>query len=237
MKISKHFFIWLTLMGFFKAGYNQSNRNNNKTALTHKSISANKALDSKLDFIFSSFNKTTPGVAITVIENGKVIAKKAYGMASLEFNVPFNHNTLVRLPYSEGREFISIAAALMEKDGLLQLNNKVRKYFPKLPEWSEPVTIQDLLNHSSGFADEWATLALTQASMANKLEKSQFLQFLYSQPEPSVEPGKGYMYSNSDFGLLRLILEKASIEDLAAYMKRKVFDPLKMNDTRIHNEK
>ena len=207
-----------------------------RVAKANTASASNLQLQKKLDSIFSSYNKSSPGVAVTILQNGKVLAKKAYGMASLEFSVPFTHNTLVRLPYSEGREFISIAAAFMEKDGMLHLNDKVKNYFPKLPAWSDRVTIQDLLNHSTGFADEWATLALTQASMANRLDKSQFLQFLYNQPEPSVEPGKGYMYSNSDFGLLRLILEKASGEDLAGYMKRKIFDSLKMKDTRIHND-
>jgi CubicO group peptidase (beta-lactamase class C family) len=165
-----------------------------------------------------------------------VIIKKNYGMASLEHHVAFTPQTLVRLPYSEGREFICIAAALMEKDGLLQLNDKVQQYFPQLPKWSSNVTIHDLLNHSSGFADEWATLSLTQASMANRLDKSQFLQFLYNQPTASVEPGKGYLYSNSDFGLLRLILEKASGLNLSDYTKRRVFQPLGMKDSRIHND-
>lgn len=208
-----------------------------QSVLMGQNTISSKALEKKLDSIFSSFNQNTPGVAVTVIENGKLIAKKAFGMASLEFSVPFSHNTLVRIPYSEGREFISIAVALMEKDGLLHLNDKVRKYFSKLPEWSDAVTIQDLLNHSSGFDDEWGTLALTQASMTNVLEKSQFLNFLYNQPTPAVEPGKGYMYSNSDFGLLRMILEKVSGENLAVYMKRRVFDPLKMNDSRLHINK
>ena len=193
-------------------------------------------LNIKSDSIFSTFKKNTPGIAVTVIKNGKVITRKAYGMASIELNVPFTHQTLVRLPYSEGREFISIAAALMEKDGLLNLKDKVQNYFPQLPAWSASVTIQDLLNHSSGFADEWATLALTQASMTNRVDNSQFLQLLFNQPAPSVEPGKGYMYSNSDFGLLRLILEKASGKDLADYMKRRVFEPLGMKDSRIHND-
>jgi CubicO group peptidase (beta-lactamase class C family) len=229
------FFLLLLLFSVLISAKAQKTKSSSAKNKQH--TSANLKLEKKLDSIFSSFNKSTPGVAVTVLQNGKVIAKKAYGMASLEFGVPFKHHTLVRMPYSEGREFISIAAALMEKDGLLQLNNKVRTYFPKLPEWSEPVTIQDLLNHSSGFADEWATLALTQASMANVLEKSQFLNFLYNQLTPSVEPGKGYMYSNSDFGLLRMILEKASGENLAAYMRRRVFDPLGMKNSRIHNNK
>jgi CubicO group peptidase (beta-lactamase class C family) len=115
-----------------------------KTSVTKISThsSGTLQLQKKLDSIFSSYNKSSPGVAVTILQNGKVLAKKAYGMASLEFSVPFTHNTLVRLPYSEGREFISIAAALMEKDGLLHLDDKVRKYFTKFPEWSDAVIIQ-----------------------------------------------------------------------------------------------
>jgi CubicO group peptidase (beta-lactamase class C family) len=199
--------------------------------------SVGSSLEKKLDSIFSSFSQSTPGIAVTVLKNGKVIAKKAYGLASLEFKVPFTHSTIVRMAYSEGREFIAIAAVLMEKEGIINLNDKVRKYFPELPEWSEPVTIKDLLNHQSGFIDEWDALLLTQASMNNRVDKSQFLQLLFNQPRPEVEPTKGYMYSNSDYGLLRLIMEKASGADLADYAKRKLFTPLGMMSTGFHNDK
>lgn len=196
------------------------------------------ALDQKLDSVFKEFNNTSaPGYAITIQQNGKVITKKDYGLANMEFKVPFSHNSVITIPYSEGREFISLATALMEQDGKLTLEDKVRAYFPKLPAWSESVTVQDLLNHSSGFCDEWATLVLTQASMNNRLDVSQFLTFLYNQPEPQVEPGKGYMYSNSDFGLLRLILEKASGEKLPDYLQRRIFKPLQMLATTMRKDK
>lgn len=190
-------------------------------------------LEAKCDSVFASMNNTkSSGVAVTIIQNGKVLAKKSYGMASIEHQVSFTHQSVVRINYSEGREFISIAAVLMEQDGKIDLNDKVRKYFPDLPAWSSNVTVWDLLNHRSGFVDEWANLLLTQASMANRFDKSQFLRLLYMQPRPEIEPGKGYMYSNSDFGLLRLILEKASGERLSAWMKKRMFEPLKMMSTR-----
>src|SRR6187549_1285627 len=78
---------------------------------------------------------------------------------------------------------------------------------------------------------------LTQASMNNRLDVSQFLNFLYNQPDPQVEPGKGYMYSNSDFGLLRLILEKASGEKLPDYVERRIFKPLQMSSTTMQRDK
>ncbi len=194
-------------------------------------------LDTKIDSIFSSQNNNnSPGAAVIVIQNGKLLAKKAYGMASIEHQVPFTHQSVVRINYSEGREFISIAAVLMEMDGKVDLNDRVRKYFPELPAWSDKVTVWDLLNHRSGFVDEWANLLLTQANMADRLDRSQFLRLLYNQPRPEIEPGKGYMYSNSDFGLLRLVLEKASGEKLSAWMKKRMFEPLKMNSTRQYDD-
>jgi len=219
------FSVMLTIISFAQ----QSVKNN-----TGIISNTDPVLNRKLDSIFSSFsNNKSPGVAVSVFRNGKVIAKKDYGMASIELQVPFSHQSVVRIGYSEAREFISIAAVLMEKDGIISLNDKVKKYFPKLPEWSEPVTIWDLLNHRSGFVDEWATLLMMHNDMANRFEKEQFLRLLYTQPEPEIEPGKGYMYSNSDFGLLRLIMEKASDKNLSEWIKQRVFDPLKMSNTRM----
>ncbi len=207
-----------------------------QTVSNPKEQTVNKELEAKIDGFFSSINNTAaPGCAVTVLQNGKIIAQKDYGMATLEFKVPFSHQTVVRMPYSEAREFISIAAMLMEQDCILKLDEPVRKYFPKLPEWSKTVTVWDLLNHRSGFVDEWAEMLLTQAAMSNRFDLPQFLNLLYRQPAPAVEPGKGYLYSNSDFGLLRLVLEKASGKNLAEWLKQRVFDPLKMNSTRMQN--
>lgn len=173
-----------------------------------------------------------PGVAALLVQGGGVVAQRRYGMASLEHGVPFTPNHVVRLPYSEGREFIAVAAALMESDGLIDLDHGVRRYFPQLPGWSEPVTLQDLIHHRSGFVDEWSVLLLMHGSMANRLEESQFLRLLQDQPGPEVEPGDGYMYSNSDYGLLRLILEEAA-DGLGEYMERRLFHPLGMHSTRL----
>lgn len=72
-------------------------------------------LDKKIDSLFTPFtNRKSPGCAVTVIENGEVIFRKSYGMASVEHQVPFTHQSVVTLPYSEAREFISIAVIRIE---------------------------------------------------------------------------------------------------------------------------
>lgn len=201
-----------------------------------KSASKIADLEKQLDSIFAKVSKNDPGCAITIIENNEVLLRRSYGMANIENQVPLKHQSVLRLPYSEAREFISIAAVLMEKDGILSLNDKVNKYFPELPDWSETVTIWDLLNHRSGFVDEWATLLLMYNSMSNRFEKEQFLRLLCNQPIPEVEPGKEYMYSNSDFGLLRLIMEKASGQDLSDWIKQRILEPLKMKNTEMQKD-
>jgi CubicO group peptidase (beta-lactamase class C family) len=189
-----------------------------------------------LDPIFKSQgNKPMPGVAITLMQNQKVLFSKDYGLANLEHNIPFSHSTPVRLGYSGAREFMCVGLALMEEEGLINFNDKVKGYFPNLPDWSAEVTIQDLLNHSSGFDDEWGTMLLMQANMNNRVDKEQLLKLLYNQPSPQVQPGVGYMYSNSDFALLRWIMEAAAKKNLPAYLKQKLFDPLGMTSTFMND--
>jgi CubicO group peptidase (beta-lactamase class C family) len=197
----------------------------------------NSGLANYLDSLFKPYNNiSSPGIAITILQNGRPVTKKNYGMAVIEHKVPFTHQSSVRFEYSQTREFMAVVLAMMESDGLLSFNDKVRKYFPQLPVWSEPVTIRDLLNHSSGFVDEWGTLLLTQAAMNNRLDKEQFLDLLYNQSVPQFEPGNGYMYCNSDYGLLRLIMEVASNKSLEFYMKEKLFRPLQMNATQMNDD-
>lgn len=193
-------------------------------------------LEAVIDRAMASARADGPGVAVLVLRDGRVIAQRRYGLASLEHGVPFTPNHVVRHPYSEGREFVAITAALMERDGLLRLDDPVRTHFPQLPAWAAPVRLRDLLQHRSGFVDEWSALLLMHGSMANRFDESQFLRLLADQPAPEVDPRRGYLYSNSDYGLLRLVLEKASGGDLAGYMTRRIFAPLGMTSTRLADD-
>lgn len=190
-----------------------------------------------MDAIFSPFDEDgSPGAALTVLQDGQVVAKQSYGTAHLEHDVPFTHRTPVRLIYSEGREFLAMGLALMEAEGLLRFDDRVRTYFPKLPEWSKDVTILDLLDHSSGFDDEWSLLLLMTADMRTKVEKEQVLRLLYDQPAPQIEPGQGYMYNNTDMALLRMIMERVCGQRLPDYLEQRLFRPLGMASTFMNDD-
>jgi CubicO group peptidase (beta-lactamase class C family) len=96
-------------------------------------------------------NNPVPGLAITIIKDGSVITRKQLGMANLEHRIAFTHNTPVRLGYSGTREFMCAGLALMEANGLLKFNDKLRSYFPLLPAWSSQLTIQDICFASNDY--------------------------------------------------------------------------------------
>lgn len=194
-------------------------------------------LEKVIDSVLHQFNNPeSPGVAITVLQNGHTVAQRNYGMANLEHKIPFQHTSPVRLVYSMGREFMSVGLAIMESEGLLQLQDKVRQYLPRLPEWSKDVTLQDLLNHSSGFDDEWSLLLLMTSDMRSQVDDEQVLSLLYNQPKPQIEPKKGYMYNNTDFALLRFCMEIASGQRLPDYLKTRLFEPLGMSATFMNDD-
>src|SRR5690606_40208839 len=100
------------------------------------------------------------------------------------------HHSPVRLIYSMGREFMIAGLAVMESQGLLNFDDKVRDYLPKLPEWSKDVTLQNLLDHKSGFDDEWSLLLIMTEDMRSQVADEQVLRLLYDQPKPQIEPAR-----------------------------------------------
>src|SRR5690606_38549314 len=111
-----------------------------------------------------------------------------------------------------------------------------RDFIPKLPEWSKDVTLQNLLDHKSGFDDEWSLLLIMTEDMRSQVADEQVLRLLYDQPKPQIEPGKGYMYNNTDMALLRMVMEMASKQSLPDYLKKNLYDPLGMTSTFMNDD-
>jgi CubicO group peptidase (beta-lactamase class C family) len=103
-------------------------------------------LAAKAELLFAPLARPgAPGAALIVPEAGKPVVDQAWGHASIEYGVPFTRDAVVRLPYSEAREFLATAAVLMEEDGLLALDAPLRERFPELPAWAAKVSAWDLL--------------------------------------------------------------------------------------------
>ncbi len=185
----------------------------------------------KIDALFSSWNNATPGVAVAIARNDAVLYNKAFGLADLEHNVPNTTNTIFECG-SVSKQFTAAAILLLAKENMLSLSDEVRTYVPELPQYDKPITIQHLLNHTSGLKDWGTVFALTGWPRSTRAY-TQELSFdvIFRQSSLNFTPGSQYSYSNSNYVMLTLIVERVSKQSLADFTTERLFKPIGMKNT------
>ncbi|QOI98754.1 MAG: beta-lactamase family protein [Flammeovirgaceae bacterium] len=186
----------------------------------------------QVDELFSSWNNATPGMAVAIERNDQLIYNKAFGLADLERSVPNTTNTIFECG-SVSKQFTAAAILLLAKEGKLSLSDNVRKYIPELPEYDTPITIQHLLNHTSGLKD-WGVIYGLAGWPRSTRVYTQELSFdiVFKQRSLNFTPGSQYSYSNSNYVLLVLITERVSGQSLAEFTTSRFFRPLGLTHTQ-----
>lgn len=191
----------------------------------------------RIDSVFAAFDGTSrPGCSLGVSRNGTPVYLRGYGMADLQHGVPIGPTSIFHVA-SVSKQFAAAAVALLAQDGKLSLDDPVRKYVPELPDYGTPVTIRHLVNHTSGIRDHWELLGLagwrypddvfTQADVLDIVSRQKALNF---------KPGDEYLYSNSGYALLAFIVERVSGKTLRAFSDERIFQPLGMTRTHVHDD-
>ena len=169
-----------------------------------------------------------PGLSLAVVKNGKVIKAKGYGLANLEWNVPATVDTAYQLA-SVSKQFTATAIMLLVEDGKLQLSDSVTKHFPELPgAWSN-ITVRHLLTMTSGIKDYLNVVP--PGEWRNDFTYARLLEIMKNEP---LEFGAGdkFAYSNSNYVLLAMLVQKLSGKSYDSFLAERVFGPLKMTATR-----
>ena len=200
------------------------------------SMEGQASLGSKIDAIFREWTTaTTPGAAVAVIRQGKVVLEQGYGIANLEYGVPIRPETVFHVA-SVSKQFTAMAVVLLEADGRLSLDDDVHRYLPELPDYGHPITLRDLLQHTSGLRDQWMTLTMAGWNMQDVITQDQILRLLFRQKELNFPPGTRYVYSNSGFTLLAEIVARVSGRPFPQFCAERIFTPLGMNHTHFHQD-
>ena len=189
------------------------------------------APDRRLGELLARYQGEGPGAALAVIRNGAA-EQHVSGYASLEAREAITASTNFRLA-SITKQFTAAAILLLSETGKLTVDDRVHAWLPTLPGAAQPVTIRHLLTHSSGLIDYEDVIP---ASMTAQLHDADVLTLLETQNRTYFAPGTGYRYSNSGYALLALIVEKASGETFASYLRGHIFKPLGMHSTVAHEE-
>lgn len=170
-----------------------------------------------------------PGIAIAVMHHGQLVRAQGYGIANLEHAVPVHPDTLFKSG-ALGMQFTAIAAMLLVEDGTLRLDASVRTYLPAAPRSWAPITIRQLLNHSSGLP------ATPNGDFRTDYSDDALLAILYGQAL-NFPAGTRWRFSYVDYVVLGFIIRKATGEGYADLLARRVFGPLGMRTAQPIDER
>src|SRR5215470_8332184 len=165
-----------------------------------------------------------PSASIAVVKEGQVVYVKAYGDARLE---PPTH-AAPEMRYSIGsisKQFTAASILLLQEQGKLSLDDKVAKFIPDLTRANE-VTIRQLLSHTSGYQDYWPQ-DYVMPMMLEPVTAQKILD-LWARKPLDFDPGTKWQYSNTNYVIAGLIIEKASGTPLLKFLSAHVFEPLGM---------
>src|SRR6266705_6745082 len=175
-----------------------------------------------------------PSASVAVVKDGRIVYVKAYGDARLEPKTP----ATPEMRYSIGsisKQFTATAILLLQEHGKLSLDDKVAKFIPNLTRAGE-VTIRQLLSHTSGYQDYWPQ-DYVMPMMLQPVTAEKILDG-WARIPLDFEPGTKWQYSNTNYVIAGVIVEKASGMPLLQFLSQKVFTPLGMKSVmNIDQEK
>ena len=206
------------------------------SALTAIAGNAQVAPTAQIDAVFARYaNADSPGCALGVIRDGRLVLQRGYGSANLDYRIP-NGPEMVYYLGSVSKQFTAASIALLAEQGRLSLDDDVRKYIRELPDYGKVITIRHLVHHTSGLRDIYTLMSLAGIRMEDVLTDDDALALIARQKELNFEPGSDYLYSNSGYWLLGQIVERITGESLRVFADRAIFQPLGMSSTHFHDE-
>ncbi|MEP7349938.1 MAG: serine hydrolase domain-containing protein [Sphingorhabdus sp.] len=165
-----------------------------------------------------------PGVAITVIQEGRVVRAQGFGQANIEHNVPVHPDTVFKTG-ATGTQLTAAVVMLLVEDGKIALDAPVTRYLAKAPKKWEKVTIRQLLNHTSGLP------ATPNGNFRTDYTNDQLLGIIAAQ-DLNFPAGSRWRFSYAGYIVLGFVVQEVSGEHWTALMKRRLFGPLGMQSAR-----
>lgn len=188
-------------------------------------------LESFIDNYMAQYiGKSAPGAAVAVVKDGKIIFSKGYGYADLENGISVDQQTVFEYG-SISKLFVYTTIMRLVEDGKLDLQTDIQEYLPagflKKLTYAEPITMLNIMNHTTGFEDYLFDIILTSTIHLQSLEEV----LLSAQPRQVYRPGTVSAYSNYAVALAAYIAEQMLGQEFYQYLEQSIFVPLGMQDT------
>jgi CubicO group peptidase (beta-lactamase class C family) len=173
-----------------------------------------------------------PGLSVAVMHRGKLLLSRAYGMANLELSVP----TLPASVYQVGsitKQFTATAVMMLVEQGKINLDEKIGTYMPDLPDSWSKITLRHLLTHTSGLPDYTAPTSFWKLAQS-PISQPDVIAAVAGLPL-HFQPGDRWEYSNTNYFLLGMLVEKVSGKRYDQFLAERIFGPLQMTATSVND--
>jgi CubicO group peptidase (beta-lactamase class C family) len=184
-----------------------------------------------IDALFERYQAEAPGCELAISRNGQLIYSKTWGMADLEHAVRMTTSSISEAG-SVSKQFTAAAILLLEQQGKLSLDDDVRKYIPELTDYGKPILLRYVMHHSSGLRDWGSVAAIAGWPRTTKTYNNyDALDIIVHQQHLNFPPNAAFGYSNSNYNLFAIIVERVSGMSLAAFTRQYIFIPAGMTHT------
>lgn len=194
------------------------------------------SMRARVDGVFARWDHTdSPGCALGISQDGKPVYLHGYGMSDLQHAIAITPGSIFHVA-SISKEFAAYAIALLAEDGRLRLDDDVRQYVPEIPDYGHRITIRHLIHHTSGLRDQWQLLGYAGWREDDLITEDDVLAILARQRGVNFTPGDEWLYSNTGYTLLAVIVKRVSGQSLRDFAQARIFAPLGMRDTHFHDD-
>jgi len=199
-------------------------------------INVNSQVDTQfqIDELLTSYNiENSPGLSVRVIKKDEVVYSKSFGLSNLDYGIKNSDSTIYSIA-SISKQFTAAAVWYLIDQGKLSLEDDIRSFFPEIPNYNDVVKIRHLLNHSSGIRG-YHTLMYLSGFDYDKIyyDNTTVLELACQQKNLNNKPGDKVIYSNTNYNILALLVEKISGTNLDVFLKTNILKPLKMDHTFV----
>ncbi len=190
----------------------------------------------RIDSVFAPWDQTrSPGCALGIVQEGKLVLTRGYGMANLDYGIPITSASVFYLA-SVSKQFTAAAVILAAQEGHLSLDDDIRTYFPEIPDYGKTVTVRHMIHHTSGLRDYLTLMSLAGMRYEDVHSDAEIVELIARQEELNFDPGDQYLYSNSGYFLLSELIGRATGMSMREFADSRIFQPLGMTETHFHDD-
>jgi len=176
-----------------------------------------------------------PGLSLAVARNGSLLHAAGYGFANLEHGIAITPDTVFDIG-SVSKQFTAMSIVLLARAGKLSLDDDIHRFVPELPDYGAPVRLRQMLHHASGLPSYTDLFDLAGVPEASLTSDADALRLIARQGTLNFPPGQQFLYSDTNYFLLALVVQRASGQSLREFAQERIFGPLGMRSTHFHDD-